>query len=191
MNTSHDKHVLILTSGGIDSTALIKYYLNLKYEVRGLFVDFGQLSNTLEEKAINEISEYFDVEISTSKLKTNKNFNSGEIIGRNLMLISLALLNFSKEIGTIALGVHSGTGYSDCEPYFIKSAQQNLDIYYDGKVKIEAPFLEMQKTDIWQFCSDNDVPINLTYSCENGTIVECGQCLSCKDKKALYEISSK
>ncbi|MEK6154590.1 7-cyano-7-deazaguanine synthase [Flavobacteriaceae bacterium 3-367] len=190
MNTSQDKHVLILTSGGIDSTALIKYYLNLKYEVRGLFVDFGQLSNTLEEKAIGEISQYFDVEISTSKLKTNNNFNSGEIIGRNLMLISLALLGFNKDFGTIAIGIHSGTGYSDCEPNFIKSVQQNLDIYYDGRVKIEAPFLEMQKTDIWQFCSDNDVPTNLTYSCENGTLSECGVCLSCKDKKALYEFGS-
>ena len=178
-------------SGGIDSTALIKYYLNLDYKVNGLYINYGQLSNSMEIRAVEKIGEHYGIQVAKSKIDLNKNFKSGEIIGRNLMLLSIALTDFTYDYGTIAIGIHSGTNYSDCTPNFIKTTQESFDIYKDGRVQIEAPFMNMLKSDIWNFCIDQNVPLSLTYSCENGNIKGCGQCLSCKDKESLYEFSKK
>lgn len=74
-------------------------------------------------------------------------------------------------MGLISIGIHSGTNYSDCSELFVDKLQNIFDLYCDGKISIDAPFLEWTKSDIWKFATENDVPIHLTYSCEKGEIL--------------------
>lgn len=183
---NENKHVLILLSGGVDSTALINYYLNLNYSIDGLFIDYGQKSKSNEEIAVDKVAQHYKIPVTKIRVSSCKTFSSGEIIGRNLMLLSIALMNYSKDFGIIAIGIHDGTFYNDCKKVFVHQMQQIYDLYKDGHILIEAPFINLYKQDIWKFCENNKVPIDLTYSCESGHYPGCGLCLSCKDKIAMY-----
>lgn len=178
-------------SGGIDSTAMAHYYLNHGYTLLGIFVDYGQLSNKFELEAVHKIGEYYNFPIRKLKVETLKNFGSGEIHGRNLFLLSVALLNYPRDFGVVAIGIHDGTNYTDCSKSFRNSMQGIFNIYNDGLIQIGTPFIGMSKQEVWGFCLEQKVPLNLTYSCEKGVKGGCGKCLSCKDKIKLNEISSK
>lgn len=186
----HLKFALILVSGGIDSTAMVKYYLNQGYNITGLFVDHGQLSSKYELEAAQKIGRHYDFPLEVVRINSFQDFSAGEIRGRNLFLLSTAMLSYPREFGVIAIGVHNGTGYIDCSKSFIESTQNVFNIYNDGLIQIGAPFIEMTKQDIIAFCLKHEIPLNLTYSCERGVSDGCGECLSCKDKIKIDEISA-
>ena len=58
------KSVLILGSGGIDSTACIQFYKNLNFQIEVLFIDFGQVSSKKEYSAIKTIAEFYKVKLN-------------------------------------------------------------------------------------------------------------------------------
>ncbi|MBK9333895.1 MAG: 7-cyano-7-deazaguanine synthase [Ignavibacteria bacterium] len=53
--------ICVLHSGGIDSTAVIQYYLNLNKIVQPLFIDYGQISAKTEFKYSQKIANYFKI----------------------------------------------------------------------------------------------------------------------------------
>jgi len=180
-----EKYALILLSGGIDSTACVHYFQKEKYKVKSVFVDYGQKARERELSSAKKISECYNIEFNKVVVKTSKEFSSGEILGRNAFLI-FAVIMYQKTIpGIISLGIHSGTPYYDCSEEFVNNINDILNGYTGGRVLLHAPFLKWDKYMIYQYCKDNEVPIHLTYSCENGTVPPCGKCLSCKDRKAL------
>jgi len=181
--------VLVLSSGGIDSTACIKFYKNQKSRVYSLFIDFGQLSKTKELKASQKIAKYYKIPYSLIKIKNNIQYGSGLLIGRNAFLLTTALINFKHDTGIIAVGVHSGTSYSDCSENFIHEMQAVFDIYALGCIRVGAPFLNWSKADIYNFSKKEKIPLELTYSCELGKKQPCGKCNSCKDLEKLYALS--
>jgi len=53
---------------------------------------------------------------------------------------------------------------------------------------MQAPFIRMHKLDIWKYILTEQLPYNLTYSCEKGKLQPCNSCLSCMDLKKLYDL---
>lgn len=93
-------------------------------------------------------------------------FSDGFINGRNALLLLTALTSFKHSFGLISIGIHSGTNYVDCNTNFVNQLQNIFDLYCDGQLIIDAPFLNWTKPQIWNFCIEKGVPIHLTYSCE-------------------------
>ncbi|WP_461643344.1 7-cyano-7-deazaguanine synthase [Labilibaculum euxinus] len=183
------KKVLVLFSGGIDSTACIHYYKRLGYKIEGLFINYNQKSLKSEEVAVKLLSEYFKIKTKIVKLDMNQIAIDGEIQGRNFMFLSIAFMNFTSTNGLISLGIHSGTTYPDCSKEFILKSQEILNLYTSGNVFIDCPFIELNKREVYEYFKSHDLPIEYTYSCENGVEVQpCGNCSSCKDLIKLYEI---
>ena len=180
------KNVLILTSGGIDSTACIHYYKKLKFTVEGVFIDYGQAAREKEFKAIKSIASYYDVEISRLKFRNTKNYKGGLIQGRNAFLYFCALMNFSHKAGIISSGIHRGTPYYDCSKKFLDEIQTIVTQYSQDTIRVEAPFLSFNKKEIWDYCLMEKVPLELTYSCELGRKQPCGKCATCHDLVKLY-----
>ena len=180
--------VTLLLSGGIDSAACVAFYLEQHREVHGLFVDYGQVAARKELRASRTIAEHYSIQHSRVKLSGVKEKGEGLIVGRNALLLVAALLEASSNTTIIALGVHSGTTYSDCTPSFIKKMQSLFDLYTGGVVQIGVPFIKWQKGDIWSYARSHGVPLKLTYSCERGLRQPCGRCLSCRD---LGEINAR
>jgi len=179
------KEVLILLSGGIDSTACIKYYLDLDFKIQTLFVDYGQKSRISEKQSAEKISKFYNTKFSTLSFESNESFPEGEIRARNGFLIMAALLGKQKFQGLLCLGIHKGTTYYDCSEEFVKKMTDFVSLYTNGLVKIDVPFLDCNKGMIIDYCNDQKVPLYLTYSCENGDH-PCGRCLSCLDRRTFH-----
>jgi 7-cyano-7-deazaguanine synthase len=185
MDTSN---VLVLASGGIDSTACIAFYLSQGASVQGAFFNYGQKAARNERAAVRAVGNHFNIPIREFDCSLRE-FDAGLIPGRNLFLLTAALLSLVNTSGIIALGIHAGTDYVDCSPIFVREAQNVFDLSTDGKVQIAAPFLSWNKIKIWDYCIKQNVPLQLTYSCENGGVRPCGACLSCKDLERLYAMA--
>ena len=183
------KYVLILASGGIDSTACIRFFKKMKFDVDAIFFDYGQLSRRNELKAVTAVSEYYKISLRVISIRADTKFSDGLIQGRNAVMYFSALMNFRGNNGIIASGIHTGTPYYDCSSAFLGDIQRVFDGYTNGTVKAAAPFLTFSKKDIWDYCKTEKVPLSLTYSCERGLKQPCGKCNTCKDILEIYASS--
>ena len=178
-------HAIVLASGGLDSTACIQFYLDLDWEVKALFVDYGQAAIDAETESVCAVASHYAIDLAIAKLSAPTRFGVGEIRGRNAFLVFTALLVYPDLSGVIAMGIHSGTAYYDCSDRFLYQVTQVAEEYSEGQAKIDAPFLTWTKPMIYAYCQERGVPVSLTYSCELGTSPPCGHCNSCLDRGAL------
>lgn len=180
------RNVILLYSGGIDSTAALHFYKNLNYSISAVHINFGQISNRKEWGAVKRISAYYNIESEKINLSAIGKFKDGFIQGRNLFLIATAIVKKNISNGQIVLGLHSGTNYIDCSQEFLDKCNEIAVMYTGGKIKITAPFITWTKKQIFDYCIMEKVPLQLTYSCELGKMQPCDICSSCKELKALY-----
>lgn len=185
-NIKDKKNALLLLSGGVDSAACLEYLTSNSYLVKSLFIDYGQLAVKQELIAAKKIAKHYESKLKKLEITSSKRYGAGFIMGRNLLLYSIALVEFKYEYGIIASGIHKGTNYADCKPKFLTKVQETYDIYTEGRVRLLTPFINWVKADILQYCEEKEVPINITYSCEIGKEKPCGKCLSCLDLKKYY-----
>ncbi len=181
--------VLVLASGGIDSTACIYYYISRGFVVRTLHVDYGQNAYKPEKSALVNVCDYFDISYVVFRCQDIRwsIADSNEIVGRNLMLASIALANFDSTHGLIAMGIHSGSGYADCSLEFQKhlSAVARLSSRY--RIDFDFPFGSWFKSDIVSYCKEHRVPVKLTFSCEDSDSAACGRCPSCLERNEFMD----
>ena len=178
-------NALVLLSGGIDSSCCVAFYRQMGHEVTGVFVDYGQPVNTKEEQSANAIALHYKIPLHIIRSSGPSKEFEGEIAGRNAFLTFAALLHSPNQTGLIVLGVHAGAAYYDCSEHFIDHLNALLSGYSNGQIAIAAPFLTWSKQTVYDFSFKNNVPVELTWSCEVGPSVPCGRCLSCEDRGHL------
>lgn len=179
--------VNLLMSGGIDSTALVAFYLSRDVLVKGFHFNYGHPSFAAEKRAVEKISSHYKISVSTIDLGLSIASNKGEYYCRNATLLFSAASISSSKSARFAIGIHKGTPYYDCSNAFVDDIQRIFDGYFNGSVQIEAPFLELTKGEILSLCNELKVPVEITYSCERNSDSPCGECLSCIDRRVLNE----
>lgn len=175
----------VLLSGGIDSAACAWFLRDHGYFVRALFVDYGQKALLFERRGAEALSSAMGIELDCVSVVAPTKFGAGEVTGRNAFLVFAALLASRPRAGVIALGIHSGTTYYDCSPAFALGVDRLLAEHTDGLVRLSTPFITWNKKNIFDYYKASGLPIDLTYSCENGQMPTCGTCLSCLDRRML------
>ena len=107
-----------------------------------------------------------------------------------LFLSSAASIALSKGCNIIYYGVHSddaaGSAYPDCTEVFNNAMNQAI---YEGsghQLEIEAPFVEITKSDIIKIGLSLNVPYELTWSCYEGNEYPCGTCGTCIDRQEAF-----
>jgi 7-cyano-7-deazaguanine synthase len=178
-------NAFVLSSGGIDSTACIIYYLNTGMRVLPIFIDFGHPSNAVEREHVHQIAAYYKLTLREIKISGVDCCQLGEIKGRNAAFVTVALMAYTNLPGIVALGIHAGSPYYDCTPAFADRISVLVSEYTNGLMQFEAPFLNFEKPSIVAFGKKYGLPFDLTYSCQKGTASPCGICLSCLDRKVL------
>jgi 7-cyano-7-deazaguanine synthase len=116
-----------------------------------------------------------------------KKIPSTYVPARNTIFLSIALAYAeSIDADSIYIGVTSSdySGYPDCRPEFIESFQKMADIatkrtIQGKKIKIKAPLLNLNKSEIIKKGLLLKVPFEKTWSCYYGKNKACGRCDSC------------
>ena len=210
---SEKKKIIILLSGGMDSTTLLWLAKREFEEVYAISFDYGQrhkveLKYAKELAKLAGVKEHFIVQIphyrsikGSALIDESVEVPTGEypqneppittVPMRNLTFLSIAsAFADSYEIPYIGIGVHAlDVPYPDCRPEFIASAEAaiNAGSVYVAKTKnrmhIYAPFLGMSKTDIALLGLKLGVPYEKTYSCYKGTEPPCGECPTCLQRE--------
>ena len=173
---------VVLMSGGIDSSATAAVVLSDGYETHGLFVDYGQPSAGSEWRAARDVANHYGIDVRRVALGFRLGSECGEFFGRNALLILTAAGIAEDGPLMIALGIHALSEYYDTQPLFLRQMQRILDGYFRGSVTVHAPFLAHTKAEVIAFARENDVPLDLTYSCETQNAPPCSRCPSCEDR---------
>lgn len=177
--------MLVLASGGMDSSTIIGLVAAERAPSSAIFIDYGQAAAQAEEVAVQVICSHYAVDVQIVRCHGMR-FGPGEIRGRNAFLLHTALMSFSGSSGTILLGVHSGTGYLDCNADFVELMQRSFEFHTGGALSVTAPFIDWSKADVSRLADELGVPLQDTYSCESGNR-PCGECGSCRDRKELLK----
>ena len=214
--TFKNKSIVILLSGGLDSSTVTGIAKRAKAKIFGLSFDYGQ-RHKKELHSASKIAKHFDIKefkvikldlslwggssltdkqknIPLKGVKTNEIPNT-YVPGRNTIFISVAL-SYAEAIDAdfIGLGVNAldYSGYPDCRPDYIKKFQELADLANkrgreNNPIKLWTPLLDLNKEEIFQLAFDNNVPLEKTWSCYSGNLKPCGKCDSCRIRNTAYE----
>ena len=175
--------LLILASGGVDSSTLLWLSVQQGLTPTALFVDYGQPAAEAEGEAVAKICSSLRTPWRRVRYKGTR-FGAGEIRGRNAFLLHTALVEFPSSSGVVALGIHAGTGYADCSPEFMEIMERSYEFHTGGAIAATAPFLHWTKQDVYHLAAKLNVPTAQTHSCEASNL-PCGRCRSCQDRSLL------
>ena len=172
-------------SGGIDSASCVYFFKQQGYSVNGIFVDYGQAARQQEWLAVERLKKILDIDIQRIQVSALDVFGAGELVGRNVFLISSAMFLAGVQDGLLVIGIHAGTPYYDCSFGFVERMKQITEEHTSGRLTISAPFLDWDKRQIYRYFSETGLPVEATYSCELGAVPPCGVCASCQDRRKL------
>jgi len=163
------------------------------YGVEQLFLDLGlifQYSNcSLLQQSTEDIpeesyAEQIEKTGGETPVSTYVPFRNG------LFLSAAASIALSRDCEVIYYGAHAddaaGFAYPDCSPVFNNA--MNTAIYEGSghQLRIEAPFVNKNKSDIVALGLRLNVPYELTWSCYEGSDRPCGKCGTCIDRAAAF-----
>jgi 7-cyano-7-deazaguanine synthase len=181
--------IAILFSGGLESTALIKYYKNKKKDITLIYLFFGYVWEDAEFFHAKKIaSKYkltiatFDLSkvINTIQLGNVKNLKENIIPLRNLSLLTLSsLFIYNKNIYKLAIGIQGNLEYPDTSKRYIKNIEKLISIGLSkSDFQIEVPFYGKKKEEI---IKEYSLPLELIFSCTNPiNYKRCHTCYKCK-----------
>jgi 7-cyano-7-deazaguanine synthase len=173
---------VVLFSGGLDSTVTAFMLRSAGIEPLLLHLDYGQPAAAREKIASTSLAVELGCELQT--ITTSIPYcvmPNGEIPGRNLFLIAAALA-VSSGLRLLALGIHRGTDYYDCNDDFFRHCEQIVNGYSSGTTQLVAPVAHLTKREIVAYAVESKIPIDLTYSCERAN-EPCEACASCKERR--------
>lgn len=179
------KVVTVLASGGIDSSALIGFYLERGFDVEALHFQYGQLNAENELNSVKKISEYYNVRLKVNYFGMRIRRLNYEYKYRNLMFLVAAAASSEDDFARLAIGVHAGTEYYDCSKNFISQTQNLFNSFTPDTLIVDTPFIDFTKDQIFEYCKQIRLPVHLTHSCESSERNPCGICPSCKDRRLL------
>lgn len=204
------KKVVLLASGGLDSTTMAYWLLDKGIEVIPLFINYGQhcvdtelatLKSVLPQPYKDSI-EVVDIssvyKYSKSRFINEANLWEEEITAddlyipyRNVLILTLAA-SFAQSLGIreiYSAFINSNHAKEiDCSKEFFGNMEHLLEEY--GTVQMKMPFVEMSKYEVAKLGIALKAPIGETFSCQASSKVPCGACPNCVDRlEALNKLN--
>lgn len=195
---------IVLLSGGLDSVVSLALLRNQYNITMALTFDYGQKSAKYEIEAAKKISKYYEIENKIIKLDWLKaithnalveNFelpegldnpeNSAKAVwvpNRNGLFLNIAgAYADAEDFEYIIIGANKEEAetFSDNTKEFIDSVNNEFKYSTSNKVQVIAPLINFDKNDIVKLALNNNVPLDLIYSCYSNKTKHCGKCESC------------
>lgn len=206
--------VLVVLSGGMDSTAALAWARYNHNVVGGVNFQYGSKHNQKEREASQAIADHYSMNIKHIELDfILKHFKSDLLITggaipeghyadpsmkktvvpfRNGIMLAIAAgLAESMGAEAIVIGNHYGDHaiYPDCRKDFIDPMSEAIKQGTYAKIKLISPFCNVTKTEIAKIGDYYNAPFKLTYSCYNGRDKHCGKCGTCVERIEAFKDS--
>jgi len=205
--STKNKIAVVLVSGGMDSALCIALAKAEGYEIAGLHLNYGQRTEIREQKAFQDLAEYYafkfklivdvshlssiggssltDKEIEVTKADlTSTEIPLSYVPFRNGNILAIAS-SWAEVIEAEAIFIGAmqldSSGYPDCREDFFTAFEKaiNLGTKPETNIKIITPIINYSKSDIIKKGIELSVPFELTWSCYQDSEQACGECDSC------------
>jgi len=205
---------LVVYSGGLDSTVLLKSALEEYDTVEAISFYYGAKHNNNElimaRKQCNKLEikhTMVTLDFIGNLFKSDLLSNGGEIpeghyaaenmkstvvpLRNGIMLMIACGYADSHGIGNVLLASHAGDHYiyPDCRPKFNQYLTSAVLEGTEGKVTVKFPFATLNKAEIVVLGSKLGVDFKNTWSCYKGGRAPCGKCGTCVERKEAFELA--
>ena len=110
------------------------------------------------------------------------------LTGRNLVLLTKAAVHCAQRgISRIAIGTLAGNPFPDATREFFDTLARAMSLGLAHPIAVDAPFMQMHKSDVIRLGRELEVPLELTLSCMNpreGS--HCGECSKCRERRDAF-----
>lgn len=208
------QRIVVVMSGGMDSTTLLFHLRAAGCEVRALGVNYGQ-RHCRELRSAESICAGLGVPFEVADLSalasllggsalTDPNMSVPEghyasanmkvtvVPNRNMLLLSVALARcVALDFDAIAYAAHAGdhTIYPDCRPEFAAVMDAAAHLCDFKPRAILRPFVTWTKADIAARGAELGVPYELTWTCYKGGEKHCGKCGTCVERIEAFRLA--
>ena len=208
-----DTTVAVLFSGGLDSSILLAELLERGYRLVPLYVRSHLLWEEAEQQAVRKIlgvltsarlcplvtldQPIHDVcqdhwSVSGHGVPGADSADAAvRLPARNALLtLKAGLWCHLNGVSQMVLGPLKGSPFRDASREFFDSMEQMFRLAGMPRVRVLAPFADLQKRDVMQL--GGRLPVELTFSCiaprEYG---HCGECNKCAERQTAFEVSGR
>ncbi len=205
---------VLIYSGGLDSSVLLYHLVRAGHEVFALSVDYGQrhlreldsahllaaglgvehrvvditsLGSLLMGSALTDRS----VEVPDGHY-TEPSMRATVVPNRNMVLLALAgAWAITLQAESITYAAHAGDHaiYPDCRPAFAEAMQAALALSDWHPLRLDRPFIDLDKAAIVRHGATLGVPFEHTWSCYRGGTLHCGRCATCVERREAFHLA--
>jgi 7-cyano-7-deazaguanine synthase len=197
------RRVVVLHSGGLDSTVCLRTAVNQGHEVISLGIDYNQTHHVELDYAKRQCEDLgverrvirvaWDKPVrvipkNRSISEIRRNVSSAFLPGRNgvfLMLASAEAAGLGADEVWTGINSIDFSGYPDCRPEFVKSFNRMLTFAIPKGPRLKAPLQSKTKPQIGRLAKRLGLSWESTWSCYRPRITKtgiapCGECDACK-----------
>lgn len=207
---SKDLTIMVLHSGGLDSTVCVYRGLEQGYDVKSLGINYGQ-KHSIELAYAQRQCEKLGISRHVVEVKWHKpnrqvplgrkieelrgNVSPAFLPGRNVVFLSIACAEAAGwGASEVWLGINEVdfSGYPDCSREFLDSFIRMMEVASPGGPTIRAPLISMSKPEIAREARRLGIGQEDTWSCYRPQLVgqqatPCGHCDACLLHKHAWE----
>lgn len=203
--------IVIVLSGGMDSTTLLYDAMNQWEEVYPITFDYGQKHDKETEMArytckklgiplkmanLQALGQVAPSALTRGGTDIPKGPYEGEsmkqtvVPNRNMVFLAFATA-FAIGLGaqTVAYGAHGGDHviYPDCREKFIEVMSEAMALCDYKPIELWTPYLYRTKTDVLRRGLELGVDYSLTWTCYEGKELACGKCGACVERREAFQ----
>lgn len=110
------------------------------------------------------------------------------LTGRNIVLLTKAAIYCAHHrIGRLVLGPLAANPFPDATPEFFAAMARALSLGLAHDIRIDTPFVHMDKSAVIGLGLELGVPLGLTLSCMSPREgLHCGQCSKCRERRDAF-----
>ena len=162
-----------------------------KFNMKHVIIDLPWLDK-ISNSSLNNKEDVPEVSLEEldDDVKSLENAKSVWVPARNTVFCSIALSyaeSIKAEIIIVGWDYEEAITFPDNSKEYLESFNKTIEYGSFDDIKIKAPLIDMTKKEIVEKGHQIDAPMDLSYSCYNGSRKHCGVCESCKRRRRAFE----